>query len=129
MVRVEEIVTLALALQRCAVHSGTPLGVLCRAEQELCGCLTPVDESGNHLELKTLDMARKDPVAPTSTERALSPRSRAEEPISVPALSDPPTLEPEEAAQPEELVLVPKRRPPASLALPFCGQMSPAHPL
>ena len=34
-------------------------------------------------------------------------------PIHVPTPSDPPTSEPEEAVQPEELALVPRRRPPA----------------
>ena len=38
-VRREEMITLAMALQRCAVQLGMPLRVLCGAVQDLCQCL------------------------------------------------------------------------------------------
>ena len=37
----EEMVALARALQRCSIHSGMLTGMLCRAVQEPCRCLTP----------------------------------------------------------------------------------------
>ena len=61
-----------------------------------------------------LDMVRKDPMTPAPAERALSLRHRAEEPIGVPAPNKPPALEPEEAAQSEELAFRQRRRPSAS---------------
>ena len=84
----EEMVALAMAIQRCAVHSRMPPGMLCRAVQELHRCLAPMIESGDQVDLKMLDVARRDPVAPTSTERT----QRAEQLISVPAPSNPPTF-------------------------------------
>ena len=65
-------VALAMALQRCAIHSRTPLGMFCGAVQELHRCLASVIESGNLVDLKMLDVAEKDPMAPTSTGRTIT---------------------------------------------------------
>ena len=88
-----------------------PPGVLCGALQELCRCLTPLLERGDLIDLEMLEMVRKDPVTPSPAERALSPRPRVEEPIGVPTPNEPPTSEPEEAAQSAELALVLRERP------------------
>ena len=114
-----------MALQSCTIHSRTPPGVLCGTVQDLCRCLTPLLERGYLLDLNMLDMRRKDPMIPGPAERALLPRPRVEESISVPAPSKPTTLESEEATPPEEFALVLRRRPLVPLGLPF---HSPAHP-
>ena len=103
-------VALVMALQRFAVHSRMPPGVLCGAVQELCRCLAPLLERGDLLDLDMLNVARKDPMTPAPAERALSLRPRAEELIGVPAPSMPTALEPEKATQPEEFTLVLWRR-------------------
>ena len=91
-----------------------PLGVLCRAGQELCRCLTFLVEQGVLLDLKMMDMARKDPMAPpVPTEGASSSKPRVEEPISLPASDKLPPLEPKEGAHSDKLALVQRRRPPA----------------
>ena len=107
-------VVLDMALQRCAVHSRMPPGVLCRAVQELHRCLTTMIESGDQFDLNMLDEARRDPMAPASAERAPLLTPRMEELISVSAPNDPPSSEPKEAVQPQELALVPRRRLPVS---------------
>ena len=56
----EEMLALATALQRCTIHSGTPLGMLCRAVQEFHRCHTSVIASGDLVDLKMLDVARRD---------------------------------------------------------------------
>ena len=60
----EEVVVLAMALQRCAIQSRMSPGVLCRAVQEFCNCLAPLLEGSNLPDLKMLDVAKKDPIAP-----------------------------------------------------------------
>ena len=97
-----------LALQRCTIHSKMPPQMLCRAVQELCRCLTSMIESGDLVNLKMLDVAKRNPVAPASKGRALSLMPRVEPPVSVTAPSQLTTSEPEEAAPPEELALVPR---------------------
>ena len=57
-----------------------------------------------------LDVALKDSMALAPEESASSPEGL----VGVPAPSDPTTSEPEEAAQPMELALVPRKRPPAT---------------
>ena len=114
----EETVALAKALKRCAVHSGMPPGVLWRVVQELCECLTSVIQSGNLVDLEMLDMAEKDPMAPTSEVRALLPMPRKEPLVSVTSPSEPSTLEPEDTTPPEECALVPRWRPLLPLASP-----------
>ena len=99
-----------------------PPGVLCRAVQELCRCLTPVIESGNQFDLDMLNVAERDPVAHTSAERVHIADTREEEPISVPAPSYPLASEPEEAVQPEELALVPREDHHAPWVYPFMGR-------
>ena len=98
-----------MAFQRCAVHSGMPPGVLCRAVQQLHRCLSPLLEKGNLLDLEMLDVARKDPMTPAPAERASSLRPRVEEPVGVPTPNELSALEPEEAAQSEDLALVQRR--------------------
>ena len=101
-----------MALLRCTVWSGMPPGVLCGAVQELHRCLTPLVKQGDLLDIKMLDMAKKDTMAPpVPTEEACSSEPRAEEPIGLPAPEEPPASEPEEAADSEELALVQRRRP------------------
>ena len=106
VVQAEETVALAQVLQRCTVHSGMPQGVLCGAVQGLHECLASVIQSGNMFDLKKLDMAEKDPVAPVSEERAPPPMPRVDLPVSETASSEPGALEPEEATPLEELTLV-----------------------
>ena len=96
-----------------------PPGMLCRAVQELCRCLALLIESGNQVDLEMLDVARMDPTAPTSTDRAPLPTPRVEQLIGVHTPSDPPAFEPEEVVQPKEMTLV-RRRPLAPLGLHFC---------
>ena len=107
----EETVALAKALQRCAVHSRMLPGVLCRAVQELCECLTYVIQSGNLFDLEILDVAEKDPMPLTPEGRASSPR--VDPLVGVTTPSEPSTSEPVEAAPPEELALMPRWRPPS----------------
>ena len=47
----------------CAVHSGMPLGMFCRVVQELHRCLTSMIESSDPVDLKMLDVAKRDPRA------------------------------------------------------------------
>ena len=72
-VRREETVTLAVALQSCAVQSGTSPGVLCGAVQDPYQCLAPLIEKDGLLNLEMLDVAKKDPLAPTSTPTSSTP--------------------------------------------------------
>ena len=62
VVQHEVMVALAMALQRCTIHSGTSSGMLCRAVQELHGCLASVIENGDLVDLKMLDMVERDPM-------------------------------------------------------------------
>ena len=112
-------VALAMAFQRCAIHSRTPPRMLCRAVPELCSCLTPLLNSGDLLNLNMLDMVIKDPVTLIPAKRA----SLSEEPVSVPTPSEPTTSEPEETAQSEDFALVPRRTPlgPPGFTLSWAG--------
>ena len=96
-------------LERCAVHSRMPLGVLCRAVQELHECLVSVVQSSDLLDLGMLDVAEKDPMVPTSEGRSPSPIPWEELPIGVTTPSKPHASEPGEATQPEGLALVPRQ--------------------
>ena len=134
MVRQEEMVALAQALQMCAVQSRTPQGMLCRAVHELYRYLAPLLRNGDLLDLTLLDVVEEEPVTPpVPTETASSPdrktEPRKEEPIDLPAPNEEPASEPEEAVHSEELALVWRRMPPAPLGLPVCGWTSLAHPL
>ena len=109
MVRWEETVALALALQRCTIQSGIP-----QAFQELCRCLTPLLDRGNLLDLTMLGVAEKGSMTPpVPAERASSPEPRKEEPTSPPSPNKLPALEPKEASHSGELVLRQRRWPPA----------------
>ena len=127
VVQCEEMVVLAMALQRCAIHSRMPPGVLCRAVQELHRCLTSLLEKANLLYLEMLDMVRKDHMTPAPAERASSLIPRVEQPISVPTPNELPASEPEEAAQSEELALVQRRRPlaPTGFILSWVDESGP----
>ena len=92
--------------------------MLCGAVLELHSCIAPLLESGDLLNLNMLYVVMKDPVTPAPVERA----SSLEEPVSVPAPSEPTASEPEEAAQPEDFTLVPKRRPLVPWVGPFLGR-------
>ena len=119
MVWAKETVALSKLLQRCAVHSGMPPGVLSGVVQEHHECLTSMVQSGNMLDLEMLDVAKKYPLAPTSEGRAPALMPRAEAPVHVTTSSEPSTLEPEEAAPPEELALLPTTT--SSCLLPLVG--------
>ena len=81
-----------------------PPGVLCGAVQELHSCLIPLLKWGDLLDLKMLDMAKKDPIpSHVHMGEASSPEPRAEEPISIPASDEMLASESQEAAHPEEL--------------------------
>ena len=70
---------LAQALQQCAIQSEIPPGMMCRAVQELHGCLAPLVEKGNLLDITMLDVAEKNPVTPSdATERASSLEQKPE---------------------------------------------------
>ena len=71
----------------------------------------PMIESDNKVDLEMLDVARRDPMAPASKRRATLPTPRVEPLISGLTPSNPPTLEPEKAAPPEELTLEARQRP------------------
>ena len=71
-------------LQRCVIHSRMQLGILCGAVQELCRCLTSLIESGDLVNLEMLDVARRDPMAPTSKGRAPSLTPSVEPLVSAP---------------------------------------------
>ena len=77
-------IALAIVLQRCAIHAGASPNEFCRVVQELCKCLGPVVEEGDlfNMETELLEGARNGPMAPTSSERALSPMPRVEEPTT-----------------------------------------------
>ena len=102
VVQHKEMVALAMALQSCTIHPGTPLGMLCRVVQELHRCLTSMIESGDLIDLKMLDVAKRDPMAPTSEGRPPSPTPGAEPLVSVPTSSGPTASESKEAAPPQE---------------------------
>ena len=68
-------------------------------------------QGGDMVDLEMLDVAMKDPVAPTFEGRAPSVMPRLEPPVGVTTPGKPITLEPEEATPPEEPTLVPRWRP------------------
>ena len=86
-----------MALQSCTVQLGMPPGVLCGAVQELHQCLVSLTEEDCLLKLEMLDVAEKDPMAPTpaSTPSFPTPDSEEEQVILTPKESC--TSEPEEA--------------------------------
>ena len=104
-----------------------PRGAL-QSSKELHRCFTPLLEMGNLLDLKMLDMVRKDPMTPAPVGRVSLPRPRAQEPIGVPVPNEPTTLESEEAAHPEELALVQRRRPsvPSGFTLSWVDKSDPS---
>ena len=124
MVCAEQTVAMTKALQRCAVCSGMSLGVLCKAVQELHECLTSVIQNGNLVDLRILNMAEKDPVAPAPPQRTPSLMPRVEPLVSVTTPSELSTSELEEAAPLEELTLVPRWRPLPPPGFPSHGHMS-----
>ena len=124
----EETVVLAKALQRCAVCSGMPLGMLCGAVQELHQSITSMIQIGNLPDLEILDVAEKDHVAPTFEGRAPLLMPRVYPPVSVTTPSELSALEPEQAAPPEELTLVPRQRPPPPPGFSLPWQMHLTHP-
>ena len=104
--------------------------MLSEAVQEFCRCLTPLVEHGDLLDLKMLDVPKKNSVAPfVPTEGASSSEPRAEEPISLHAPNKPPTLKCKEAAHSEELTLCGDEDHLHPLGLPFNGWTSLTHPL
>ena len=121
MVQCAEMVALAMAFQKCTVHSGMPLGILCRAVQELCRCLISMSEKGDLVNLNMLDVAKRDPMAPTSKGKAPSLMPRLEPLVSMATPSEPSASEPEEARLPGKLILVPRWRPlaPPGFSLPW----------
>ena len=128
VVQCEEMVTLAMALQRYAVHSGMPPGVLYRAVQELHKWLPPT------LEVRStrpghVGHGKAGAVTPTPTESALSLRARVEEPIGILTPGNPIALEPEESTQLEEFHSCPGEDHQHPMDLPFHGQTSLTHPL
>ena len=84
-------------------------------------------QSSDLLDLGMLDLVEKDPMAPTSEGRVPSPIPRAEPPIGVTAPSELNTSEPGEAAQPQELTLVPRERPlpPPGFSLWWADESAP----
>ena len=99
------------------MQSGIPSGVMCRAVQELCRCLSPLLEKGDLLDVSMWDVAEKNPVTPlVPTERASSleqkPGPLEVEPTALPAPNIQEALEPEGAACPGELAFVWRRLPP-----------------
>ena len=99
-VRKEEMVTLVMAVQNCAVQSRPPPGVLCEVVQELCQYLAPLLEGDCLLNLEMLDVTAKDPVAPASASVSPTPDPEKEEQI-VQISEESCTSEPEEAAHSE----------------------------
>ena len=67
-------------------------------------------------------------MTPAPAEKVSSLRPRVEESIGVPTPNEPPTLEPKETAQSEELALVQRRRPLALLGftLSWVDESSPS---
>ena len=100
---------LVMALQRCGIHSAILPGMLCGAVQKLHSCLAPLQEHGDLLNLNMSDVVMKDPVTLAPKESTSLP----EGPVCVSTPSERTTSEPEEAAKPEHLALVPMKRPPA----------------
>ena len=115
-----------LVLQSCAVRSGTPTRVLCRAVQEICQCLALLLEGDSLLSLEMLDVAEEDPVVITALAGAPMP-DRGPSPEGVPlqmagveelahsASPDSPSVpKPEGMVPPQDVALVPSRWPPPS---------------
>ena len=77
-----------------------PLGVLCGVVQKLHQCLALFLEGDSLLNLKMLDVARKDPVAPApaSAPASSTPEPKEEEHITIWVPEEPRHSEPEEAA-------------------------------
>ena len=130
VMQAEEKVALAKALQRCAVCSRMPPGVLCRAVQECHECLASMTHIGNLVDLEILDVAEKDPVAPASKGRSLLLMPRVEPLVGVTTPSELSASEPEEATMLEELTLVPRWRPLPSpgFSLPWADRSNSSPP-
>ena len=97
-VKREETVSLAMVLQRCTLQLGMTPTVKCGAVQELHKCLVPLIEESCLLNLEMLDVAEKDPVAPTPDSVTSSPTPDPEEEQVILAPEESCTLGPEEAA-------------------------------
>ena len=78
-VQKEDTIALAVALQSCAVQSGTSPGVLCGVVQELHQCLAPLIEEDSLPNLEILDVAEKDPMGPAAASAPSSPTPDPEE--------------------------------------------------
>ena len=100
----EEMVVLAIVLQRCTIHARASPDVFCRVVQELRNCLVPMVEASNlfNMEKEIWEGVRKDPIAPTSLKRAPSLTPRAEEPTSITAPNPSPVSKLEGAVSPED---------------------------
>ena len=118
-------------LQRCAILAGASPNVFCRVVQKLFKCLAPMVEEGDlfNMETEILEGARKDAVAPFTSERGLLTPPRVEEPTSTPVPNPPPTSKLEGAASPEELALVPRRQPLQPPGLLLGAQITPKYHL
>ena len=88
-----------MPLQSCAEWSRIPPGVLCGVVQELCQCLVPFIEDDGLLNLKILDVAEKDPMAPGPASAPVSTTPDPEdEEQGMQRPKESCTSEPEEAA-------------------------------
>ena len=67
----EEMVVLAVVLQRCAICARDSPNVFCSVVQELHDCLVPVEEDSNlfNMEKEIWDGGRKDPITTTPSKR------------------------------------------------------------
>ena len=69
----EEIVVLAIMLQRCAICASVSPDMLCGAVQETHDCLVPVVERGELFNMEEIWEEVKDPIATTPSNRVPSP--------------------------------------------------------
>ena len=67
-------ITLAVALQSCAVQLGMPLGVLCGVVQGLHQCPAPLLEGDYLLNLEMLVVAEKESMAPAPASPTPEPK-------------------------------------------------------
>ena len=80
MVKHDEMVALAQALQWCATQLRVHLGILCGAAQDLHMCLVPLMERGDLLSLPMLEVMEEKAMmtSPSSVEETRSPDEEPE---------------------------------------------------
>ena len=110
----EEMVALAMALQRCAIHSGMPQGSTLWNSTRAPQMPHPSTWEGWSARSQNVGCSEEGPHNSCTCRKGLTTETQSRRTQSVhPPLMSHPLWSPEVAAQSEELAMVQRRRPPA----------------